>query len=132
MSADHAVHLRAERAWRDAKLENNVSLTETLRFVVPLQIWDLQRYDPKTRRGLAREDAVNVGSHGDALQFGGKQSALAFNALSRGLAALAYEEGGVTFAGLHWCVGAGHRGTDDPAPCAAETQRLQQAEGGEA
>jgi|SRR5882724_451391 len=106
------------------RLADDISLTETLRFVVPLQIRDLQRYDARTRRGLAREDAVNVGSHGDALLFGGKHSRLAFNALSRGLAAAAYEPGGVTFAGLHWCLGAGHCGTDDPAPCAAEIERL--------
>lgn len=109
------------------KLADDISLTETLRFVVPLQIWDLQRYGARTRRGLARDDAVNVGSHGDALLFGDKHSALAFNALSRGLASLAYEPGGVTFAGLHWCVGAGHCGTDDQAPCAAEIERVRQA-----
>lgn len=101
------------------KLADDISLVETLRFVVPLHILDLRRYDAKIRHALAREDAVNVGSHGDALLFGGKHSVVAFNALSRGLAALAYEAGGATFAGLHWCVGAGHAGPAGDVPCDA-------------
>jgi hypothetical protein len=36
--------------------------------------------------------------------YGGKHCAEAFNALARGLAALAYQPGGVKYAGLHWCV----------------------------
>ncbi|UJW28842.1 hypothetical protein L3Q67_26645 [Saccharothrix sp. AJ9571] len=72
------------------------------------------------RRRLASEAATIIGSHGDDLMFGGKHTGDAFATLARALAVLAHQPGGVSFAGLHWCVGSGHHGTRDAAPCAAE------------
>jgi len=108
------------RAHRFAEsLADDITLTETLRFAVPFHIHDLRKWDVRVRQGLAREAAVNLGSYGDALLFTSKHSrklaALAFNSLARGLATLAYEPGGVTFAGLHWCVDPHHHGTEDLA-----------------
>ncbi|GAB3162119.1 hypothetical protein GCM10027258_80500 [Amycolatopsis stemonae] len=75
------------------------------------------------RQHLAAEAATTIGSHGDDLMFGGKHTAAAFAALARALAVLAHQPGGVTFAGLHWCVGSRHHGTREQAPCAAELAR---------
>lgn len=86
---------------------------------------DLARLPDTERQHLASEAATTIGSHGDDLMFGGKHTAAAFAALARALALLAHQPGGVTFAGLHWCVGSGHHGTRDQAPCAAELAREQ-------
>lgn len=51
----------------------------------------------------ASDAASIIGAHGDDLQFGGKHCVKAFTALARGLAALSFCPGGVTFHGRHWC-----------------------------
>lgn len=85
-------------------------LVLTLLVAVPLRIAELQRLRGETRarqvRWWAREAAGVVAHQGDMLQFGGKpgQAAMVFNHLARGLAALAHQPGGVSFAGTHWCV----------------------------
>lgn len=78
--------------------------------------------DPE-RQHLASKSADALAAHGDDLLYGGKHCAETFTALARGLAALAHQPGGVSFAGLHWCVGSGHLGTRDESPCAAELAR---------
>jgi hypothetical protein len=75
------------------------------------------------KQRLATDGADEIASHGDDLQFGGKHCAPTFAALARGLAVLAHQPGGVSFAGLHWCVGSGHHGTREQSPCAAELAR---------
>jgi hypothetical protein len=76
---------------------------------VPLRMAEL-----KAMRGHARCNervhwvtaAVDeVACKGDVLQYGGRrgEAANVFNHLARGLAALAYQPGGVAFAGIHWC-----------------------------
>lgn len=79
-------------------------LRETLRLAVPMHVVEMQHLEPHHLTAIASNSATVVGSHGDALQFGGKHCAKAFNALARGLAAAALTaQGGVDFIGLHWC-----------------------------
>lgn len=81
------------------------TLMETLALAVPWRIWELQDRTPEQRVAIARRCKQEVASHGDTLMFGGKkgEAARVFNALAEGLAVAAYQPGGVTFAGQHWC-----------------------------
>lgn len=83
----------------------------TLELAVPWRMAQIARFDPDFRDGLRRrwaaEAAVQVGTMGDSLIFGGKKPgrpADVFNRLAKGLAAAAYQPGGVSYAGRHWCV----------------------------
>lgn len=108
--------------------EPNPVLIPTLQAAVPLWVMDLSRTPEPTRMGLAREAADTVASHGDVLIYGGKGCAAAFNALAKGIALLAYQPGGVTIFGHHWCVGSGHQGIPhDGGPCDAEAARVPRA-----
>lgn len=79
-------------------------LLETLRLAVPMHMMELRLLDPGHRAEIASRCATVLGSHGDALQFGGKHCREAFNALARGLAAAALTApGGVDALGGHWC-----------------------------
>lgn len=79
-------------------------LRESLNLAVPLHMVELHGLPPHMLAGIASDAATTIGSHGDALQYGGKHCAGAFNALARGLAAAALTaDGGVDFAGRHWC-----------------------------
>ncbi|WP_255951589.1 hypothetical protein [Streptomyces odontomachi] len=79
-------------------------LLETLRLAVPMHMVEMRHWSPAALSAVAGDSAETVGSHGDALQFGGKHCAEAFNALARGLASTALTAwGGVTWQGLHWC-----------------------------
>ncbi|MGW4075950.1 hypothetical protein ACWELB_20975 [Streptomyces asiaticus] len=81
-----------------------IVLLETLRLAVPMHMDDLRGSTPEQRCAIASRCATVIGSHGDALQFGGKHCAEAFNALARGLAAAALTApGGVDALGGHWC-----------------------------
>lgn len=70
---------------------------------VPLHIAELRTASQDDRARIARDSADTVASQGDVLQYGGTGCAQAFNALARGLAAAAYQPGGITYAGRHWC-----------------------------
>lgn len=50
------------------------------------------------------EIATLVGTHGDDLLFGGEHCVETFAATARALACLAFQPGGVTVFGLHFCV----------------------------
>lgn len=67
-----------------------------------------------------------IASKGDDLMYGGRYCAKAFNALAYSLAHMAHADGGVAFAGLHWCR-SGHNGTSHVYPCDAELARTGQA-----
>jgi hypothetical protein len=93
---------------------------------------EVGRLSIEERLRLASECSQVVAEHGDDLMYGSKRkgaTARAFAGFVRGLAALAHQPGGVTFGGLHWCVGSNHRGTREPAPCAAELAREAAGEG---
>lgn len=82
------------------------SLVIALEAAVPLHIVDLRDRTPEQRVAIAQRCADEVAHRGDILQFGGpKRGEVAdvFNHLARGLACGAYQPGGITFAGKHWC-----------------------------
>lgn len=84
----------------------NVNLIEVLRLAVPLHIYEIRNWSVYNRIHEAQNCVDEVASKGDILQFGSKkkgETARAFNRLARGLALLAYQPGGVDFAGEHWC-----------------------------
>lgn len=92
---------------------NPDNLVEALRAAVPLNILLMRDWPERLRLNEAHWAARVVSAKGDVLQFGGSrpgQAAGALNALAKGLAAAAYQPGGVTFAGLHWC-------TEEHAEC---------------
>lgn len=117
-------------------------LVETLRAAVPQWVDQLSRL-PVARREVVRQEwaargAQLVASHGDLLMFpkqAGKRhrkacpgpdtcsclvgTAEVFNAMARGLAAGAFAPGGITFAGVHWCV--------NHARCEAAEQAAREA-----
>lgn len=94
-------------------LTNHIVLVETLRLAVPLwmdQLHQLPEDSQAARIKAWARDAVDpIASRGDTLQFGGKrgEAANVFNHVARGLAALAFQPGGITFAGVHWCANHG-------------------------
>jgi hypothetical protein len=77
-------------------------LSISLSAAVPLRIHELTQKPWSEVEALARESAQVVAEKGDVLQFKGKGTAEAFNALATGLAALAFAPGGVTFLGLRF------------------------------
>ena len=91
-------------------MSNNDLLGIALSAAVPLRIAELQELRLEVRWRRIREwtsEAVDViCAKGELLMYKQKPrggTASAFNHLARGLAALAFAEGGVTFAGWHWC-----------------------------
>lgn len=90
---------------RIAEDHRHDALVGLLEVAVPMWILNLQGHSPEQRIAIARRCADEVGSHGDTLMFGGKkgEAARIFNTLAEGLAVAAYQPGGVTFAGRHWC-----------------------------
>lgn len=86
------------------------TLLSALDAAVPLWMLELDRMTPEIReldrQVWARRSADAIAAHGDVLQYGSRrkgETAKVFNALAQGLAAAAYQPGGVTFAGRHWC-----------------------------
>lgn len=83
-------------------------LTLALATAVPLEIERLREADEELRTQLIAErtgEAIAdlIAAHGDDLLFGGRHCASTFAAVARALACLAWQPGGVTFAGLHCC-----------------------------
>lgn len=76
-----------------------------LMVAVPMWITDLRSWPEEQRLAAAREAGQYIAEHGDDLMFKSKpgRSKDAFNQLARGLAAAAYQPGGITFAGMHFC-----------------------------
>jgi hypothetical protein len=76
-----------------------------LAVAVPVAIAEIAHLDTGQRLELARQCSQHVAEHGDNLMFRSApgRSATAFAHLARGLAAAAYQPGGITFAGMHWC-----------------------------
>jgi hypothetical protein len=81
------------------------ALMPVLELAVPLRILELRYGSWGVRKALAAEAEQTVAEHGDDLLFGGPTkgaTARAFAALVTGLAVLALQPGGVSFAGRHW------------------------------
>jgi hypothetical protein len=80
-------------------------LLAALELAVPMWIDQLRSWTENDRIAMAHSLATTVASKGDILQFGSKrkgEQAEVFNATAKGLAALAFAPGGVTFCGVHW------------------------------
>ncbi|MET8278237.1 hypothetical protein [Micromonospora sp. NPDC005174] len=85
-------------------------LTAALEAAVPLHILNLAQLPARVRDSIRQRWAAKgvdeIAHRGDTLQFGSKkkgEAAQVFNALARALAAAAFQPGGITFAGVHWC-----------------------------
>jgi hypothetical protein len=76
-----------------------------LQAAVPLWIGRVREMTPGQRQARAAELAQVIAERGDSILFRGKrgESAAAFNALAEGLAIGAFQPGGVTAFGSHWC-----------------------------
>lgn len=82
------------------------ALLSTLHLTVPFWIRDLGGLTDDQRSARANRCGRIVAEHGDVLMFGTKkrgQVTEVFNALAEGIACAAYQPGGITFAGHHWC-----------------------------
>ena len=96
----------------DAADHQRMVLRETLRLAVPMHMVELTGLPPDALTAIATRSADILSTHGDDLQYGGKHCAQTFNALARGLAVAALTaDGGVDFAGQHWCATPGCRAT---------------------
>lgn len=74
-------------------------LADTLQMAVPLRIAELRAAPPDQLLAMARQI-----QHGDDVLYGGTHTAADTGALITTLAVLALTaEGGVDFAGMHWC-----------------------------
>lgn len=77
----------------------------TLQVAVPLHIEEMKGMPWEQIEELAHGTAQIIAEKGDVAQFKSEkkgESAKAFNAIARGLAALSFCPGGVTFLGDHW------------------------------
>jgi len=103
------------------------ALAETLRLAVPMHIAEARGMRPEHRVATAARLMGADELPGDALIFGAnnwRTTARAFNSLARGLAMAAYQPGGATYLGVHWCVEAHDGCPTSPAPA-----RMTAAEG---
>lgn len=101
-----------------------ITLVETLALAVPLWMDEIRDLTDAQRVARAKRCGAMVAERGDVLQFGSTRpgkAAEVFNALAEGLACAAYQPGGVTFAGRHWCTD--HRLCEDAAAYAASAPR---------
>lgn len=86
-------------------MTSNELLIAALEVSVPLRIEELSESSFETRKAMATEAVKVIAEHGDDILYRSKKkggSARAFNALTNALAVLAYQPGGVKFAGLHF------------------------------
>lgn len=100
-------------------------LSISLAAAVPLWIEQLKPLTPDQRIGRTGELAEIIASKGDAILYRSTkrgESAKAFNALAEGLAIGAFQPGGVTFAGQHYC--ANHAECEAAANAAAEREEV--------
>ena len=76
-----------------------------LEMAVPLEMHRMRALDQHALQRIAQDSAQTVAERGDVIQFRARGTATATAALIRGLAAAALvSDGGVTFAGRHWCL----------------------------
>lgn len=105
MDVDTLTKAFANEPSRRAGMDENLACA--LQVAVPLRIHEIRDWTPEQRSNDAAwvMELMRAGAAGDELLYGTAvgRPAWSFAALARGLAALAYVEGGVTFAGLHWC-----------------------------
>ncbi|MEU1309447.1 hypothetical protein ABZ419_11205 [Streptomyces cinnamoneus] len=100
-----------------AAAAKNPLLMTALGAAVPMHMMKLGQLSYLQIAAIGRQCVDVIVHQGDVLQHGGKGCAAAFNALARALAALALTaDGGVTFAGTHWCRNPGCRDVSGDHP----------------
>jgi hypothetical protein len=97
-------------------------LAASLEAAVPLWIWERRNWRPEHRIARAQACGHIVTHYGDQILYPGKRrapkweqgqkihdgspgTASAFNHLAEGIACAAYQPGGITIFGMHWCAG---------------------------
>lgn len=77
-----------------------------LELAVPIAIQEVIPWGPDRRIAYCQAHAQDIASRSDVLMFGGKrgEAGKLFGILARCLACLAFQPGGVRFAGAHWAV----------------------------
>lgn len=86
-------------------VSNEELLKVALLTAVPLWIERVKPWDWERRLARAEQAVDVIASEGDNILHRSREqgeSAKAFNALAEALAILAYQPGGVEFAGMHW------------------------------
>ena len=98
------------------------AIVSTLEAAVPLWIWERRNWRPEHRIARAKHCGETVAHYGDQILYrskarppkweqgqkihdGSPGTARAFNDLAEGIACAAYQPGGITVFGLHWCAG---------------------------
>lgn len=84
-------------------MTNRDLLATSLAAAVHLEMLRLRDHTPQQRAAEVRSAGVHIGAHGDTLQYGGPGTVSVFTTTAKALAVLAYQPGGVTFAGMHFC-----------------------------
>lgn len=74
-----------------------------LEAAVPMHMWELQHTTDAQRVEIGHRCAELIAERGDQLMYGGKSTADVFNALAEGIAVGAFQPGGITVFGRHWC-----------------------------
>jgi len=84
---------------------NEAILDLSLEAAVPIRMMIAARLDPDTRAARLADPGIvdAITAHGDDLLYGGKDCAPSFNRLAEALALMAFQPGGVTFHGRHYC-----------------------------
>jgi len=89
----------------DTKWGQKELLQATLSVAVPLWIEELRKLPESTRLQIAHDAAQVIAEKGDIILYRSKkkgETAAAFNALAKGIAALAFIPGGVRIFDLHF------------------------------
>jgi hypothetical protein len=97
------------------------AIVSTLEAAVPLWVWESRRLTADQRYARMKACAETVAHYGDQILYrskgtrtrwtdgveipGSPGTAMAFNRLAEGIALGAYQPGGITVFGLHWCAG---------------------------
>lgn len=103
----HTTAAGAPLRGREPGIVLDENLAAALQTGVPLRMQEIREWTPAGRANDAAwvAELMRAGASADELLYGQQNGrpAAALAALVRALAALAYQEGGVTVAGLHWC-----------------------------
>src|SRR5437868_6723969 len=80
------------------------NIRAALEFLVPMNIAEIRSLSFEERRARAAQDGQIIAEHADKLMYAPRKQPGVLPALARGMAALAYQPGGVQAAGIHACV----------------------------